>query len=365
VVVGVSAYIFWHAKRTSRLTAIIELEKHHATVVKQPVNETWMDSFVRGAFIGERAVVSVQIAPDRDRVRNLIRNSSDTTRQFAEIEIYELSIPTVPTTASAPGDAAAQVAALAEFPWLGSIDLWFVNVSDQSIQLLRHNHRLEWLNLASTNISDEALRYASQWKELRQIKLNDTRITGKALASLVSCGKLEFLDLAKTDLRDDDLECITRFRNLRRLRIENTAIGDAALRHIGQSPSIESLNVAGTRVSDVGIQWLKDTTTLKHLYLNNTQVTDAAVAQLLQMGFLRTLSVAGSRITPLGVDRLKNGLPKTRVMMNPPSAAEEELELSPDAGTGVPLRGGGPRSLRDGPPVPPSFQPRQGRNTGG
>lgn len=121
--------------------------------------------------------------------------------------------------------------------------------------------------------------------------------------------KLYWLNLAHTDITDEALCELSRSPELLGLCLERTQIGDRRLDQLAKLNSLESLELDGTNITGKGLRHLADLKSLRKLYLNNTAVTDAGLAWLSSLDKLRLLDLRNTRVTEEGIDRLKRKLP--------------------------------------------------------
>ncbi len=89
-----------------------------------------------------------------------------------------------------------------------------------------------------------------------------------------------WVNLANTQITDQALEKIGKLPALTRLHLENTKVTDAGLANLAGLEHLRYLNLYGTAVTDEGIKQLAGLKNLKQVYLWQTQVTDAGVAAL-------------------------------------------------------------------------------------
>ena len=127
----------------------------------------------------------------------------------------------------------------------------------QLCRLLQQAPELDYLNLAHTRITDEALSELSRVPKLRGLCLERTRVGDAALRRLAKLKNLDSLHLDGTNITDDGLQCLAELRSLRVLGLRDTAVGDAGLEWLGLLDSLETLDLRNTRVSEGGVNRLK------------------------------------------------------------------------------------------------------------
>ncbi|HEY0055351.1 MAG TPA: c-type cytochrome domain-containing protein [Pedobacter sp.] len=89
-----------------------------------------------------------------------------------------------------------------------------------------------------------------------------------------------WLDLSDTKITDNSLKYISQFKNLTRLILDNTAITDAGLKHIKALPRLRHLNLYHTNITDSGLKSLSNCKELTTLHLWETKVTANGIESL-------------------------------------------------------------------------------------
>jgi hypothetical protein len=130
---------------------------------------------------------------------------------------------------------------------------------DQLRRLLRQAPKLEYLSLAYTQITDEALCELRRVPSLQGISLKGTRIGDLRLDRLAKLTHLESLTLDGTNVTDKGLRCLAELKNLSKLCLTDTAVTDAGLEWLGSLDKLEELRLTNTRVTEEGINRLKST----------------------------------------------------------------------------------------------------------
>ena len=129
---------------------------------------------------------------------------------------------------------------------------------DQVRRLLRQAPRLDYLNLAFTDVSDDALCDLSGTPGLRTVCVSGTRVGDLGLRHLTKLKNLEVLYLGGTKVTDDGLRCLADVRSLRKLSLRNTAVTDAGLEWLGSLDRLEELLLANPGVTNEGVSRLKN-----------------------------------------------------------------------------------------------------------
>ncbi len=117
------------------------------------------------------------------------------------------------------------------------------------------------------------------------------------------------LNLANTDISDNalcDLNCVP---GLCEVSLARTRVGDLGLRRLARLRNLEDLHLGGTKITDDGLRLLADARTLHKLSLRHTAVTDAGLEWLGGLDGLRELKLEHTGVTGKGVGRLKSKQP--------------------------------------------------------
>ncbi len=118
------------------------------------------------------------------------------------------------------------------------------------------------------------------------------KLTSGQLAGLLYIKEqIVWLNLASTQLTDEDLQIIGQLKNLRKLHLEHNPISDKSLMNLEGLGYLEYLNLYGTGVSDFGLSSLAKLKDLNELYLGQTRVTEEGIKSLQQTN--PALDIAG------------------------------------------------------------------------
>jgi hypothetical protein len=133
---------------------------------------------------------------------------------------------------------------------LRSLCLGNTHVTDEGLNTLASQEKLDWLNLTRTDVGDEGLRFIEKTAALRQVSVDGTRITDQTLRLLARNKGIEELDVSNTAITDEGLKYLTQLKALQVLWLSNTAISDDSMRAIGQLESLRHLAIDGTQVTE-------------------------------------------------------------------------------------------------------------------
>jgi Leucine Rich Repeat (LRR) protein len=126
--------------------------------------------------------------------------------------------------------------------------------------------------------------------EIKDLKLQGTRVTAMGLGTLAKFGNLESLHLSKTTMGNDALQ------RLKELQAEG---------HLGL---LNTLELEGMQINDSGLRLLTKLGQIKHLNLASTPISDAGLEICRFMPELESLNVAQTQINGFGFKWLKGHL---------------------------------------------------------
>lgn len=108
-----------------------------------------------------------------------------------------------------------------------------------------------------------------------------SRCDDASVASLlVVKEQVAHLDLARTNITDEALKTVVQFPRLTRLDLRKTKVTDKGVEALSGLKNLTYLNLYGTEVTDASLVALASMKSLTNLYLWETKVTEAGVARL-------------------------------------------------------------------------------------
>ena len=161
-----------------------------------------------------------------------------------------------------------------------SVDLRDTKADDDDARLLGRLPAVEHVGLAKTNITDEALATVGRLSGLRSLSLIETRITDRGMAHLEPL-ELESLSLWKTDVTDRGVKHLRNMKSLRNLVLDETRITNACLEDVGRLTNLEEwLGLTQTQITDDGLHHLTRLKKLQNLNLIGTNVSNDGLRKL-------------------------------------------------------------------------------------
>lgn len=127
---------------------------------------------------------------------------------------------------------ADRLAKLASNPWLVSLDLYRVDVTDADVISIASMSQLEWLNLSGNpKITDTGIAHLARCTRLRYLDLDGTRVTPAGIAALSDCINLEYLSMRECVVTDENVEQIPRFPRLRHVFFNGAGLTEKGIEH--------------------------------------------------------------------------------------------------------------------------------------
>ncbi|MEQ6121266.1 c-type cytochrome domain-containing protein [Reichenbachiella sp. MALMAid0571] len=99
-------------------------------------------------------------------------------------------------------------------------------------------------------------------------------------ALLLAKEQITWLDLSSSELSDNMLSAVGQLANLTKLKLNNNPITDAGLAELKKLKYLEVLNLYDTQITDESISTLKQMVSLKRVYLWQTNMTNKGAERL-------------------------------------------------------------------------------------
>jgi len=201
---------------------------------------------------------------------------------------------------------------------LRRLSLKDTSTKDEYLRFGRGRWQLEILDLANTQITDEAFETITTHRMLKSLNLKNTATTDAGIAQIENLRRLEELGVSGTQISDEAMSIVGKNHKLKKLYLGHTAVTDEGLAKLQHLRQLEILNLRGTLITDQGLQHLRGLTKLKLLYLGETQITDAGINSLNGLSALEGVNVHQTKITNRGAERLESMLPRAMVIHEEP-----------------------------------------------
>jgi Leucine-rich repeat (LRR) protein len=165
----------------------------------------------------------------------------------------------------------------------------------------------------SANLQDDDLKLVASFKNLTDLSLEGTSLTGAGLAHLSKLKKLEWLNLWQTEVDDKGMAHLAGLPSLQFLPIGGTKITNAGLEHLKGLPLLIYLGLRDTAISDAGVAKLTALPALRELNLRNTKITDGCIVSLGKIRALRKVWLGETKVTKKGLAQLRAALPRCEI----------------------------------------------------
>lgn len=201
-----------------------------------------------------------------------------------------------------------------EMPQINELSLAYLDISDESLQALESLVWLERINLRHTAITNDAIvsLVCGKAHTLRQLNLANTEVSDEALAECLPQSQLNNLSLMDTGITDDACKELADCEWLADLRLDLTDVTDDGVRDLTNCAHLHSLELFKTKITDTSLVWLSDTN-VDYLGIGCTSITDAGIPALSDFPALRSLDLQGTLLTDRGLRFLSSAANLSRL----------------------------------------------------
>lgn len=168
-------------------------------------------------------------------------------------------------------------------------------VDSLSCKGIRSLRDLQVIDLSSSRINSDIFSYIKDLSKLRVLWLSDTMVSDEGLSHLGEIAyreSLKELRLDNTRVTDAGLECLRELPRLRTLTLSHTKITDKAFNEIARLDDLFWLDVSNTRVSSKGIRHLNNIKRLLYLNMSNSMIGGRAAGLLDDLPSLTEIGVS-------------------------------------------------------------------------
>lgn len=127
--------------------------------------------------------------------------------------------------------------------------------------------------------------------EVVLIDLHDTAADDDLARAIGSLRGVRSLNLANTQITDQAMVHIASLQHLENLSLQGTRITDASAHHLGRPSKLTSLNIADTKMTGSALKSLQKLGSLQTLYLSDYQLTADGIDNLREIGSRPLLQV--------------------------------------------------------------------------
>lgn len=165
----------------------------------------------------------------------------------------------------------------------------FVVISDphdtnKVVPMLACCHRLEYLELHDTTLSDQSVETIAQMPKLNHLALIGTSLSIEQLRQLTQVSTLKMITLEGPTASEEYLELLPLFSELEEVSLKETTITDNGMKTLGQLPKLTSLEIEqAPAVTNRGLAALADCRELRYLWILGSSVDEGCVDTLKQL----------------------------------------------------------------------------------
>ena len=159
-------------------------------------------------------------------------------------------------------------------------------VTDKKLAYCSHLINLKTLNINMADVGAKSLATLDRFRNLTELRVNDTKLTGADLAKLKYLRQLISLEARNVDKVEALLKELKNSQNIQTLKLSETKIKDSDLLYISQMKNLNSLSIG-----------------------NSPNLTSKGLVHLRSLNNLRDLSVYGIKLDPTCIEsfyRIKN-----------------------------------------------------------
>jgi len=220
-----------------------------------------------------------------------------------------------------------------------AINLMKSEVTDATLPNILPLTSVQTLLLSETKISENSMPVINQLKNLQNLFVPGTNLTGRGIAQLSDQLKLKTLHINNNmRLNDEDVKYIVQYPQLTSVSIAQTSITDRGFAEMTSLKGLTTLQIHLAQIDDQGLEQLQAFPELQVLLLggplNSEQailnavqnlkklgilfifdvpLTDAGVNRLANMANLKQIQLIRTKITDAAVNRLRAALPDAKI----------------------------------------------------
>jgi tetratricopeptide (TPR) repeat protein len=192
--------------------------------------------------------------------------------------------------------------ALGSMPYLQEIDLNNTDFSDSGIIGLQGCRNLEQLDLSETILTGATLDRLNSLSHLKTLCLNQCNLSDKGMASLGKLDKISSLYLSNADFDSSKLSCFFSMRQLKQLDLSGCELSDEAMKSIANISSLDVLDIAGAKFDESALKELAYSN-ISELNLSGTSTTKNGLAYTKRLKNLKQVNTYGCPLDGREINR--------------------------------------------------------------
>lgn len=209
---------------------------------------------------------------------------------------------------------------------IASIDFNKLVVKSHNYKYLTRLDGLGRIILINTEVGDKDLEQIGRVKNLKDLSISKTNVTGAGLKYLVQAKSLKRLDLSFDPISEAQLKSICDLQNLETLFMANCHLSNSSLFFIAKAPNIRRLSISlNSRINDTAVDFLAICPRLSKLEINGTEITYNGLVKLAKRRKLASLRISAEKFDEEKLRQLQILMPGCKI-----KAVKKEAKIEPD-----------------------------------
>lgn len=209
---------------------------------------------------------------------------------------------------------------------LASIDFNKLVIKPDDYKYLARLDGLSRIILINTEVGDKELEQIAKIKNLKDLSISKTNVTGTGLKYLSQAKSLKRLDLSFDPLSEIQLKAIGDMSNLETLFIANCSLTNGSLYYLAKAPRIRRLALGFNKdISDNGVELLARFPRLAKLEIQGTSITYNGLVALAKRRKLASLRLSAESFSEQQLNHLRKLMPGCDI-----KSIKSEAKIEPD-----------------------------------
>lgn len=167
---------------------------------------------------------------------------------------------------------------------LESLDIGEAEVTDKGLKLLSSAKSITHLDInLARHITKDGIRHIGEMKQLRKLELATCRkVTEKCLANIVNLNNLAYLNLRDMKIVPGNLSYLSSLKNLLMIDLSNCNLSDPLVSEVAKIDSLYNLNISGSNFTNKSLPELAKLKHLNRLVIKNCPKVDECAVKKFQ-----------------------------------------------------------------------------------
>ena len=152
-----------------------------------------------------------------------------------------------------------------------------VEATDAWIARLKNLPDIDYLELASTAVTNEGMKTVGTLKSLTRLSVTLTDVDGRGIAELAGLTNMRRISVASSKSTGEGFAALKPLTKLENLNFHSCLVNDAGLVEVGTLSQLERLEIVHTKFTDAGAKHLAGLTNLRRLQIGSREATGASV----------------------------------------------------------------------------------------